>query len=654
MEDLETKSAREIFQDGLEVREVRESAARDIGEALSRLDGVWKLRKGAIANDVVLRGFSGGNLNVLIDGVRIHGACPNRMDPAAFHVDFAEVERVELSRGAYDTANLGSLGGSVNILRKRPSPGFRLTPWLQWGSFGAVNPSLVAAGGSEKLDFLAGYSFRRSAPYRDGSGRRMTETGGYRPEFLDDEAYRIHTGWFNLRFSPAQRQSGELSYTRQDGANTLYPYLMMDSPFDIADRLSARYGWRDLPGSVRTVQLHAYYTRVNHWMTDEKRLSSLNARDVFSMATFAHSRTSGARADVTFTGGLTAGFEAFERNWNGVNSFRTPIVVRDQNMIPNVRSRFAGAYLDWNQVFSDRMRLGAGARLDSGATESLGVLNSNLFSAYGVPQAPHRRDTLPSANARLALNLASGAEWFLGAGSSVRFPDAQERYFQLQRMGADWIGNPALPASRNGEITTGLNLRHRGAYVKPLLFYSSLDNFVIVVNRPRVAAAPGVMNPAARSYENVSARLYGGEISYAVPAASRWILSGGASYTRGSKDPIPALGMLDTNLPEIPPLRARSSLRYGTRIWWAEAEGIAAAAQRRVDTGLRETPVPGYFLASLRAGIHAGRYIAAAGIENLFDRRFVEYLSFQRDPFRTGARLPEPGRTLYLNVSYTF
>ncbi len=131
-------------------------------------------------------------------------------------------------------------------------------------------------------------------------------------------------------------------------------------------------------------------------------------------------------------------------------------------------------------------------------------------------------------------------------------------------------------------------------------------------------------------------------------------LSGGASYTRGSKDPIPALGMLDTNLPEIPPLRARSSLRYGTRIWWAEAEGIAAAAQRRVDTGLRETPVPGYFLASLRAGIHAGRYIAAAGIENLFDRRFVEYLSFQRDPFRTGARLPEPGRTLYLNVSYTF
>jgi hypothetical protein len=82
--------------DSLEASELRESGARDLGEALAGKPGVWKVRKGGIANDVVLRGFREDDLTVLIDGARVAGACPNRMDPPAFHLDFAEVDRVEV------------------------------------------------------------------------------------------------------------------------------------------------------------------------------------------------------------------------------------------------------------------------------------------------------------------------------------------------------------------------------------------------------------------------------------------------------------------------------------------------------------------------------------------------------------------------------
>ena len=75
----------------MEATELRESAARDVGEALSRMGGVWKVRKGGIANDVSIRGFRQDDITVLIDGARVAGACPNRMDPPAFHLDFAEV-----------------------------------------------------------------------------------------------------------------------------------------------------------------------------------------------------------------------------------------------------------------------------------------------------------------------------------------------------------------------------------------------------------------------------------------------------------------------------------------------------------------------------------------------------------------------------------
>jgi len=44
-------------RDRLEATQLQQSGARDVGEALSSMAGLAKLRKGAIANDVVVRGL---------------------------------------------------------------------------------------------------------------------------------------------------------------------------------------------------------------------------------------------------------------------------------------------------------------------------------------------------------------------------------------------------------------------------------------------------------------------------------------------------------------------------------------------------------------------------------------------------------------------
>lgn len=49
-------------------------------------------------------------------------------------------------------------------------------------------------------------------------------------------------------------------------------------------------------------------------------------------------------------------------------------------------------------------------------------------------------------------------------------------------------------------------------------------------------------------------------------------------------------------------------------------------------------------------GMHRGRLHFALGVDNALDRYYIEHLSFQRDPYRTGVRIPE--RTLYVNVSF--
>ena len=211
---IETSSlnSREV----LEIREVRESGAKDVGEALSSLDGISKIRKAGIANDIVLRGFQQGNINVLVDGLRINGACPGHMDPSASHVDFAEIEDVEVTKGPFDIRNQGSLGGTVNVVTRKQLDGFYLTPTFSTGSFGFVNPSLVSSWSSGRFRVLGGYSYRRSGSFVDGSGRNVTSYGNYTQAGRGNPAFDINTGWGSLGFDIARNQSIDLVVTAFD------------------------------------------------------------------------------------------------------------------------------------------------------------------------------------------------------------------------------------------------------------------------------------------------------------------------------------------------------------------------------------------------------------------------------------------------------
>ena len=186
------------------------------------------------------------------------------------------------------------------------------------------------------------------------------------------------------------------------------------------------------------------------------------------------------------------------------------------------------------------------------------------------------------------------------------------------------------------------------------MFYSDLKNYVTVHSEPKINMVPSVMNSAARSYANVQARIYGGELNYSLELTRTLLFFGGIAYSLGSKDTNPSLRILSRNLVEMPPLRSRAALRYGNQRFFAEVEGIAVNAQSRVDSDLGEQRTPGYAFCNLKAGVHTRKLNLAAGIENLFNRFYYEYFSFQRDPFRLGTKVPEPGRNVYLTVSYAF
>ena len=636
----------------LEIHEVRESSAKDVGEALVGMEGLYKIRKSGIANDIVLRGFQQDNLNVLIDRAHVFGACPNNMDPAAFHVDFSEVEKVEVTRGPFDMRTEGGLGGAINIVNKEPKSGFHLTPNLAAGSFGYFNPSLTASGSKGRFFGLIGHSFRRSDPYQDGSGKRMTEYANYLTDALDSEAYRVHTSWLKLGAELAPNQKIDVGYTRQRTGQVLYPYLQMDGIYDDADRANLTYNATSPFAHVSHLRLQGYFTQVSHWMTDQFRVSSDGSPRPYSMGTFAGTRALGMNAEAEIAGFIT-GADVYSRDWDAGTSLR-PAGYMTQASVPDVRMNVAGFYVEHIRQLHPSLRLTAGARLDTSEAEARSSnVNTALYLAYkGVGLTP-RRDTAPSGSLRLAYTVRN-LDVFAGVGHRTRFADPQERFFALKRMGSDWVGNPDLDLTRNTEVDLGFTLRTNRFIVRPTFFYSNLDDFVVVHNQKKMNAVSGVMNSMARSYFATDARIYGGEVMSSATLTDYLIFRSGFSYSRGSKDIAPAFMITDPDLPETAPYRLRALLRYGQKMFFGELEGVFLGRQDRVDSDLKEMPTPGYAVVNLKIGIHGEKLKFSGGVDNLLNRYYREHFSFQRDPYRTGAQAPEPGRSAFLTLGYEF
>ena len=640
-------------RDNLEATQLQQSGARDVGEALSSMPGLAKLRKGAIANDIVLRAVQSRDLNVLIDGQRLYGACPNHMDPAAFHVDFAEVERVEVAKGPFDLKSQGSLGGAINVVTRKPTAGWHLVPSFTGGSAEFLAPSVNGSYGGSRLAVLGGYSYRRSLAYTDGSGQRITAPANYRANEVDSEAFRVGTAWARAFWTAAPGNQLQVSYANQQADHVLYPYLLMDAIYDDSDRVQLSYERQRAGDWLAGLKAQVYFTRVDHWMTDEYRNTSVGMPRAYSMGTMANTQTTGGRVE-GIVRGACVGVEAYEREWDTATELAGR-AYRPQNSIPGVSTTDVGAFFEYSWPISASATLVAGGRMDWIRTAAdAAKADTTLYLAYHGTDRLAVENVLPGAKARVTWQLRDGLELAGGVGHTERVAEANERFFALRRMGSDWVGNPGLDPSRNTGGDVALTWRRAGAQVSATVFVNAIDGFITVYDQHRLAALPGVMNQVARSYANVDALLRGVEGTVAVPLTARVSVAGDVAAVRGTQTPRPDLGITSEDLAEIPPVRGAARVRYDDGRLFGLLEGVFVGRQEHVDADLKESVTPGYGIANVQGGIRHGALSLTVGLSNIFDRTYREHLSYQRDPFRSGVFVNEPGRNAFVSVSWRF
>ena len=661
----------EALQESKELRsdEIEFTRQQDLAQVLSETrPEINMVRASAIGNDIVLRGFKRDDLNVLIDGAKIYGGCPNRMDPPAMHISVADIAKVQIKEGPFDVERFGSMGGVVNVITKEPQSGFGGKVGLTYGSFAYNKAEASVDAGDEKFRFALGVGHENSDQYEDGDGRTLVEQNwaalgksdlnAYQERYKDLEAYTRNLFWAKTIYDIASNQRLKLNFYTDKASNVLYPAFQMDAQLDTTVMINGEYKIKNLGAFSKLLVLKGYYSRVLHDMGTKFRNAALNP--MLYRTHHVRSEIKGATLKNSFEAlGIAwkVGLDTSKRNWNGI-CLAEPIKKPKQVRIPDVDTDNVGVFLEGLKALGP-WSVKVGVRYDDTDIDANGLHHPTIADIAPI-QNYYKNKTSKSyadisANLLAKYHLSEESALYIGLGQGIRVPDAQELYFIGFKKG-NWSrrGNPDLKESKNQELDLGYEGMVADTSLRLNLFYSDLKDYIYAYRTNQ-----GNKNPQKYylTWTNIDAHIYGGSVDLAKPFGDFWLAEASASYQRGKKDDtIP--GQADDDMAMIPPLHARVALSYEDEEYYAMIEALYSAPWDHYDADNGERRIDSWAVVNIKASKQISDTIRInVGVDNLFDETYALNNTYVGRSL-IGGRIPvlinEPGRYLYANIQLRF
>jgi len=294
--DVEAKVDTEVIKDvhGEDIK------SADLAEALFKQSPSIALsRRSGIANDIFVRAQRKDNINVTIDGTKVCGACPNRMDPPISHVATNNVDYIEINEGPYSVEDFGVLSADVKIHTIKPSEELEGEVNLGFGSWGYKKASFNVGGGiTDTVRFLLSASAETGEQYEDGDGNdfvgqidREISAGAvpgtvqYQPQYQDMDAYNKKTVMAKLFWNITDNQELRLSYTANRSDDILYPSSKMDAIYDDSDIFNVEYIAKDLGTYSKELNVQLYQSTVEHPMSTMYRIMGASSEMTHALDT---------------------------------------------------------------------------------------------------------------------------------------------------------------------------------------------------------------------------------------------------------------------------------------------------------------------------------------------------------------------------------
>jgi len=622
-----------------------EVRSADLADALYKIDpNIQLIRRSGIANDIILRGMRKDNINVLIDGGKIYGGCPNRMDPPLSHVLASNVKNIIVKEGPYDVENFGTLSGVVNVETLPPSKGFHGEANLNVGSWGYRKIGAQASGGNDKVRVFVGASTESSGQYKDGDGNTLADqianfakenpsnlkvqAAQFASKYYDMKAYDKKTAMVKLYANVTDNQELKLSYTINRSKNVLYPNTPMDALKDDSNLFNAKYTIHNLGQYSKELGFEFYNSWVYHPMGTYYRVIG----ETIVKENVMNSRIYGGKVKNSMNlaeGTLTYGVDASKRKWNGeyaINYEPTGVFsinyaeTKNSAIFTEYDKSFGKADVQIGLRYDDTSVSNADPTINS---KDYNSLNGYFFGTYTV-------------NNRTKL--------FAGIGKSSRVPDGKELYFFKD---GKYIGTPNLEQTTNYEADFGVEHNFDSLALKGKFFYSILKDF-IAFNSSKIS----------NKYENVDAKLYGLSFDGTYTITENIYTDFGVAYLRGKKDE-PLVGQTDTDMPNITPLKGNVAVIYDyDDSLMVKLSMVAASGWNNYDSDNGEQELSGYTVFNFKLKKDVTKHFeVTAGIDNIFDRTYTITNTYADMTLVTGGEpmlINEPGRYYYCNLKYHF
>lgn len=604
-----------------------------IDDHFREIDGVHTLRRANFASEPVIRGYSADRISIVVDGVSVQSACVDKMDPVSAYVETENLDRMEIDKTGFDLSYGRQIGGTVNLVPEKPALERPLSvrSSVSYEHASALKRMMtIVQHGGKQWAFRLSASGKRAGDYRAGGGQRISNSGY--------DKVNVHAG---VLAQPSARRSLELSAIVDGAWDIGYPSMIMDTRRTKAALMTLNYTERPRAG-MNEWNVRLYANRIEHWMDDEDR--DVTQRDIMPdmhMPMFGRTATVGVRTEavwlearrlfkVTVDGHRARAFA--DMRMDPIDPDVDDMALVNLGDVADTR---ASLTLDWRRrlgkVWEWRVSV-RGDVIHRNPSDGDGIRSLRIF--YPTEKLTWTHGSI-SAGTQWIWQWNAGQRLTFGLSRLTRPPTMIEThgYFLYNAQdGRMYVGNPGLSDEVKTQVEVQWQRTAGRVRSEVALYVHEISNYII--GRP--------WDDAYYTYAGLrKARITGSEASIDVQWSRAWTSKASVTAMRGTNRDD------DEPLPQIAPVQGSISMRWEPAGHRHDVIVRWAAPQRRVSSVAREDRTAGYWTLDWNAAVQlSDRVELRTGVENIFDKRYHDHLSYNN--------LPARGRNIYAGLDMRF
>jgi iron complex outermembrane receptor protein len=630
---------------------LKQSGNTEAGSVLRQFSGVEAQRLGGIGLDILVRGQGQSAVNILIDGGKIEGGCPNRMDPPTHYTELSSFDKITVLKGV-QSLQYGVGGTAGTVLLERDKPEFEAGKTYQGEVYAATNSNGLTqdigaevAVGNEQMYMVLQGSNKSADDYKDGNGDDVRA------------AYETQQGHIDLGWTPSKDHHVKLSHEISNTKDALYQGSGMDAPKSDGSMTRLSYEGKNFSGPVNEVEVSAYQSKVEHVMDNFSLREPPSA--TMWMETPTEVTTQGAKIKLTSNLNQTRldyglMLQTIEKDALGIDADNG-----DQSMFimwPNARTEQNSLFAEANTALSNSQNLIYGVRIDQVTAQAKDADKApDLMAMANTPSALYQtvysidysgekiEETNWNGLIRYEQTLSPSLAWFGGLSLTTRTADETERF--IAKGGTDkWVGNPDLSPEKHMQLDLGLSQQRQAFNWTVNVFYDQVSDYIL-----RDKAANQTTIATGQGYVNVDAVIYGAEFDWGYQLNQAWLLGGNLALTQGRNTTD------DRNLSNMAPLNGQVHTRYVRETWYAGSRISFATGQSQVDSEYGEEEAPAWSTVDIFGGYTVNKTVQLqAGVDNVFNHAYFTHVN-RTDSF-TGEsyKVMEPGTNIWARVAAKF